>query len=91
VRSARSKRTSRAPSSPTRALKISSGDLVVGDSYLGTTRLILRERKGIKPRKKDVLFYYAFVERQHFVMVRRMLLGNQGAGGTGALHTRWRA
>jgi hypothetical protein len=41
----------------------------------GTTRLILRERKGIKPRKRDVLFYYMFIERQHFVMVRRMLLG----------------
>jgi hypothetical protein len=41
----------------------------------GTTRLILRERKGIRPRKWDVLFYYLFVERQHFVMVRRMLLG----------------
>ncbi len=40
----------------------------------GITRLILRERKGIKPRKKDVLYYYMFVERQHFVMVRRMLL-----------------
>ena len=41
----------------------------------GTTRLILRERKGIKPRKRDVLYYYMFVERQHFVMVRRMLIG----------------
>lgn len=41
----------------------------------GTTRLILRERKGLKPRKRDVLFYYMFVERQHFVMVRRMFLG----------------
>jgi hypothetical protein len=40
-----------------------------------TTRLILRERKGIQPRQRDVIFYYMFIERQHFVMVRRMLLG----------------
>jgi hypothetical protein len=45
------------------------------DPAEGTPRLILRERKGIKPSKKDVLFYYLFIERQHFVMVRRMLLG----------------
>jgi hypothetical protein len=34
VQSTRSKRTFRVPISPTRALKISSGDLVVRDSYL---------------------------------------------------------
>ena len=50
-----------------------------------TTRLILRERKGLKPRKREVLFYYLFVERQHFVMVRRMLLGiKERAEGTKA-------
>jgi hypothetical protein len=48
---------------------------VLAEPAEGTTRLILRERKGLKPRMKDVLLYYLFVERQHFVMVRRMLLG----------------
>jgi len=48
---------------------------VLEEGTEGITRLILRERKGIKPRKREVLFYYLFVERQHFVMVRRMLLG----------------
>src|SRR3712207_665880 len=41
----------------------------------GTTRLLLRERSGLKPRMRDVLLNYLFIERQHFVMVRRMLLG----------------
>jgi hypothetical protein len=40
VRSTRSKRTSRAPSSLSRALKISSGNLVVGDSYLAKKSLV---------------------------------------------------
>jgi hypothetical protein len=35
VQSIRSRRTFRVPSSPTRALKINLGDLVVRDSYLG--------------------------------------------------------
>ena len=39
MRSARSKRMSRAPSSPTRALKISPGDLVVWNSYQVTGRI----------------------------------------------------
>jgi hypothetical protein len=41
----------------------------------GTTRLILRERSGHKPRVRDVVFNYLFMERQHFIMERRMLLG----------------
>lgn len=40
-----------------------------------TTRLILRERSGRGPRMRDVIFNYLLIERQHFVMVRRMLLG----------------
>ena len=41
----------------------------------GTTRLILRERSGHRPRMRDVVFNYLFMERQHFIMERRMLLG----------------
>jgi hypothetical protein len=41
----------------------------------GTTRLILRERSGRKPRMRDVIFNYLFMERQHFIMERRMLKG----------------
>jgi hypothetical protein len=41
----------------------------------GTTRLILRERSGLKPRMRDVLLNYLFIERQHFIMERRMLEG----------------
>jgi hypothetical protein len=41
----------------------------------GTTRLILRERSGLKGRMRDVILNYLFLERQHFLMVRRMLLG----------------
>jgi hypothetical protein len=41
----------------------------------GTTRLILRERSGRKPRMRDVIFNYLFIERQHFIMERRMLKG----------------
>jgi hypothetical protein len=40
-----------------------------------TTRLILRERSGHKPRMRDAVFHYLFMERQHFIMERRMLLG----------------
>jgi hypothetical protein len=40
-----------------------------------TTRLLLRERSGLKPHMRDVLLNYLFIERQHFVMVRRMLTG----------------
>ncbi|MDQ3864776.1 MAG: hypothetical protein M3317_15010 [Actinomycetota bacterium] len=41
----------------------------------GTTRLILRERSGRGPRMRDVVAHYLFMERQHFVMERRMLKG----------------
>lgn len=41
----------------------------------GITRLILRERSGLKPRRRDVIFNYLFMERQHFIMERRMLEG----------------
>jgi hypothetical protein len=41
----------------------------------GTTRLILRERSGLKPRMRDVIFNYLFIERQHFIMERRMFKG----------------
>ena len=41
----------------------------------GTTRLLLRERSGLKPRMRDVLLNYLFIERQHFVMEWRMLKG----------------
>jgi hypothetical protein len=41
----------------------------------GTTRLLLRERSGRKPRMRDVIFNYLFIERQHFIMERRMLKG----------------
>jgi len=41
----------------------------------GTTRLLLRERSGHKPRMWDVVFHYLFMERQHFIMERRMLKG----------------
>jgi hypothetical protein len=41
----------------------------------GTTRLILRERSGHKPHMRDVVFHYLFMERQHFIMERRMLKG----------------
>jgi hypothetical protein len=41
----------------------------------GTTRLLLRERSGLKPRMRDVLLNYLFIERQHFIMERRMLKG----------------
>jgi hypothetical protein len=50
VRGVRSKRTSRAPSSPNRALKINSGDLVVCNWYLGTElRRYLRNHPGEDP------------------------------------------
>jgi hypothetical protein len=35
----------------------------------------LRERSGLKPRMRDVVFNYLFMERQHFIMERRMLKG----------------
>lgn len=41
----------------------------------GATRLILGERSGLKPGTRDVSLNYLFLERQHFVMVRRMLKG----------------
>ena len=41
----------------------------------GATRLLLRERSGLRPRMRDVLLNYLLIERQHFVMERRMLKG----------------
>ena len=41
----------------------------------GITRLILRERSGHGPRARDAVFHYLFMERQHFIMERRMLKG----------------
>ena len=41
----------------------------------GTTRLLLRERSGHKPRMREVVLHYLFMERQHFIMERRMLKG----------------
>jgi hypothetical protein len=46
----------------------------------GTTRLILRERSGLKPRMRDVIFNYLFIERQHFIMERRMFKGIKERG-----------
>jgi hypothetical protein len=53
-----------------------------------TTRLILRERSGHKPRMRDVVFNYLFMERQHFIMERRMLRGiKERAERAQAVHT----
>jgi hypothetical protein len=41
----------------------------------GNTRLLLRERSGLKPHVRELLFNYLLMEKQHFVMVRGMLLG----------------
>ena len=41
----------------------------------GTTRLVLRERSGHRPRMRDVILNYLFLERQHFLMERKMLKG----------------
>jgi hypothetical protein len=41
----------------------------------GTTRLILRQRSGHKPRMRDIIFHYLFMERQLFIMERRLLNG----------------
>jgi hypothetical protein len=54
----------------------------------GTTRLLLRERSGLKPRMRDVLQNYLFIERQHFIMERRMLKGSRNAQNGRTLHGR---
>jgi hypothetical protein len=55
VRSTRSKRTSRAPSSLSRALKISSGNLVVGDSYLAKKSLVAFNARLHEETDRDAL------------------------------------
>jgi len=68
---------------PNDLLKMSSSEVqergtwafVLEEVDEGTTRLLLRERSGLKPRMRDVLFNYLLIERQHFIMERRMLLG----------------
>jgi len=67
---------------PNDLLKMSSSEVqergtwafVLEEVDEGTTRLLLRERSGLKPRMRDVLFNYLLIERQHFIMERRMLL-----------------
>ena len=89
MQSARAKRTSRVPSSPNRALKISSGDLVAGDSYLATKRIsALVEARSVKPvgeergwigrvhRRTDVALGYGLRPREAAV-VRGMVLGDR--------------
>src|SRR5215211_5607087 len=68
---------------PEEVEKLSSSDarrrgtwaFVLEEVDQGTTRLTLRERSGRKPRMRDVIFNYLFIERQHFIMERRMLKG----------------
>jgi len=55
VRSARSKRTSRAPSSPTRALKVNSGGLVFGDWYLARKSIVAFNAKLHENTDQDTL------------------------------------
>jgi competence protein ComEC len=89
LRSARSKRRFRAPLPSTRALKISSGDLVVRDSYLATKRISgLVEATSVKPmgegrgwigrihRRTDVALGYGLRPREAAV-VRGMVLGDR--------------
>src|SRR5829696_6103732 len=89
MRSARSKRTLWVPSSPNRALKISSGDLVVRDSYLATKRIsALVEATSVSPvgeergwigqvhRRTDVALGYGLRPREAAV-VRGMVLGDR--------------
>jgi competence protein ComEC len=89
MRSARSKRTLWVPSSPNRALKISSGDLVVRDSYLATKRISeLVEATSVSPvgeergwigqvhRRTDLALGYGLRPREAAV-VRGMVLGDR--------------
>ena len=50
---ARSKRTFRAPLSSTRALKVSSGDLVVRDSYLARKSIVASNAPLHEDTKRD--------------------------------------
>src|SRR5215204_4964634 len=89
MRSARSKRTFRVPSSPNRALKISSDALVVRDSYLSTKRIsALVEATSVRQvgegrgwigrihRRTDVALGYGLRPREAAV-VRGMVLGDR--------------
>ena len=61
--------------SPSEAQRRGTWAFVLEEVDEGTTRLLLRERSGHKPRMRDVVFHYLFMERQHFIMERRMLKG----------------
>jgi hypothetical protein len=61
--------------SPSEARSRATWAFVLEEIDAGTTRLILRERSGLRPRMRDVISHYLFMERQHFIMERRMLLG----------------
>jgi competence protein ComEC len=89
VQRARSKRTSRAPSSSNKAVKYNSGNLVVRDSYLATKRISgLVEATSVKPmgegrgwigrihRRTDVALGYGLRPREAAV-VRGMVLGDR--------------
>ena len=60
---------------PLKAQRRGTWAFVLEEVDEGTTRLLLRERSGHKPRMQDVVFHYLFMERQHFIMERRMLKG----------------
>lgn len=60
---------------PSEAQRRGTWAFVLEEVDEGTTRLLLRERSGHKPRMRDVVFHYLFMERQHFIMERRMLKG----------------
>jgi competence protein ComEC len=89
VQRARPKRTSRAPSLSNKALKYTSGNLVVRDSYLATKRISgLVEATSIRPvgeergwigrihRRTDVALGYGLRPREAAV-VRGMVLGDR--------------
>jgi hypothetical protein len=74
--------------SPSDAQERGTWAFVLEEVDEGTTRLILRERSGHKPRMREVIFHYLFMERQHFIMERRMLLGiKERAERVQAMHT----
>jgi hypothetical protein len=74
--------------SPSDAQERGTWAFVLEEVDEGTTRLILRERSGYKPRMREVIFHYLFMERQHFIMERRMLLGiKERAERVQAIHT----
>jgi hypothetical protein len=61
--------------SPSEAQRRGTWVFVLEEVDEGTTRLLLRERSGHKPRMRDVVLHYLFMEKQHFIMERRMLKG----------------